>query len=305
MKYLSAKCITLFLSLFALPAIAQPQCGQVTTDLARLSKPKLISKIKAKYDDFPSTATIIRAGSGQDYTHMCGGVIIGDSWILTAAHCVINCEEDEIKIMMSGDQYPHEDELVGDAATLLAGPIGVKMIKMLDDIPGRLIDPADHGFRGSPIISGDIALLKLIETIDFDDGAKIAKVATPADLEELRNTPDTNLHIAAFGVDKFGGEPTLSMREGEFPLVDTDNCNNYHNKMINSATMLCAGSSSLKDLSCSGDSGSGLFWRKSGDGEETLLIGLVSWSLQCASGIGQGVYTNLPQFKDWITESIN
>ena len=50
---------------------------------------KIIGGVAAKHSDFPWQVALVRADIPDNfYAHFCGGVLIGNGWVVTAAHCV-------------------------------------------------------------------------------------------------------------------------------------------------------------------------------------------------------------------------
>lgn len=54
---------------------------------ANLPKVKIVGGTPADINDAPWQVAILRLGTNNDYNHVCGGVIITSSSILTAAQC--------------------------------------------------------------------------------------------------------------------------------------------------------------------------------------------------------------------------
>lgn len=67
--------------------------------------------------------------------------------------------------------------------------------------------------------------------------------------------------------------------------------------------MICAGTADGDKDSCYGDSGGPLVVSDGGDG--WLQAGVVSWGAGCALKGSYGVYTNIPQFTDWVQDYLN
>ena len=65
-------------------------------------------------------------------------------------------------------------------------------------------------------------------------------------------------------------------------------------------TMICAGGADRD--ACQGDSGGPLVCP--GEGGESLITGIVSWGVGCATKGVPGVYTNVRNYLEWIDDTI-
>lgn len=65
--------------------------------------------------------------------------------------------------------------------------------------------------------------------------------------------------------------------------------------------MFCAGSPTLKQDSCQGDSG-GVFAMKDEKNDQWVAMGIVSWGIGC--GEGYGFYTKVLNYVDWIKKEM-
>ena len=109
------------------------------------SPTRIFNGTQASTGQFPSIAQFAADLNGQQL-HICGGSIIGDRWILTAAHCFM--EPGLEKVL---------EVLIGSTKLFGGTSYGVKT---LFKYPGF---NADSG-------RGDVALLELDRDIKFEDG---------------------------------------------------------------------------------------------------------------------------------------
>jgi len=143
--------------------------------------------------------------------------------------------------------------------------------------------------------SSDIALLHLDSPVDITE--EVSPVCLPEQGEAF--TAGTYCYTTGWGDTAYGGSSPDVLLQVGVPLVSTEQCNHadWYGGSIDE-TMVCAGYEEGGRDSCQGDSGGPLVCQN-GDGV-WRLIGVVSWGYGCASPRNPGVYSYVPQFRDWI-----
>ncbi len=208
-------------------------------------------------------------------TSGCGGTIIADSWVLTAAHC-------------------------GNQSTVWAGSNNTGS-QTAYSVAQYIQHPSYSPNSSAGSYSYDFALLRINGTFPANlirarlpDAAVMQAVAKPGD-------PVTTL---GWGATSEGGSGTTSLREVTVPVVSDATCAASYNGssaagglLLNPAVSICAGLAAGGQDSCQGDSGGPLIAPYNG---AIYSIGVVSYGLGCARPNYYGVYSETAAVVGWI-----
>ena len=174
--------------------------------------------------------------------HFCGGSLVREDWVITAAHCV-----------------------QGESASQLRVKIGLHNVNGTTGSETKLVDQIIvHPNYSGNSLDNDYALLHLTTESDFEPIQLITENAH--DNEPVMST------TMGWGATSSGGWGSSVLLEVDVPI--DDDCGNYSNSDITN-NMICAGDNNGGEDSCQGDSGGPLIMTN-GDGEYEL-IGIVSW----------------------------
>ena len=237
---------------------------------------------------------------------LCGAVLIGSKFVLTAAHCAYADTDFEI-----GTVSRNNNNGV-DWGSLFGGSGSEGSGIEYDYIAGRI-----HPNYNEDDVSNDIAIFELKQAVP-------SSVATPIKLRQQPLTPSdsgTIVTVIGFGdTDKSDSVSATSqyLREVDLNYVTADQCDNAYgggnswfyggNSYIEDG-MMCAYRSSVD--SCGGDSGGPLLLKgnsgglsSTGSSSSDELVGLVSWGISCADDDFPGVYTRISYYYDWIVATM-
>ncbi|XP_075150086.1 trypsin-1-like [Haematobia irritans] len=224
---------------------------------------RIVGGVKINITDAPHQVSLQTRG------HICGGSIISNQWILTAAHCTYGRSADELKVRL-GSSVPNKG--------------------------GELIDVekiVQHEKFNISNVDYDYSLLKLNRTFELDETKQPVQLP-----ESMANITDgTDCYVSGWGNTQNIFESREWLRQADVPIFNQEKCSMRYS-IFGGITdrMLCAGHARGGKDACQGDSGGPLVT------ESRLLVGVVSWGFGCARPHYPGIYSRVAYVRDWIQE---
>ncbi|KAH8286694.1 hypothetical protein KR018_003679, partial [Drosophila ironensis] len=230
--------------------------------------------------------------SNQEKLHACGGVLISERYILTAAHCVAQAEAAHLRITAvrlgewdtstNPDCQYHEDQRKAECAP------------GYQDIPVEELLPHPQYDRDNLSQPYDIALIRLASR------AQLSEFVEPICLPNKQLRAD-ELEGLVTEVAGWQAKSSPRMRKSSVTIDEIEECQRkYAAQGVRiQASQLC-GLANAKE--CHGNAGGPLMLFKN---EAYLLGGLVSFGpVPCPTANWPDVYTRVASFIDWIHDNL-
>ncbi|XP_048186781.1 coagulation factor XI [Perognathus longimembris pacificus] len=236
-------------------------------------KPRIVGGTPSGHGEWPWQVSLHITSPTQ--RHFCGGSIIGNQWILTAAHCFHGVESPKLLRIYGG--IVNQSEINQESSFF-----GVQEIIIHDKYT-----MAESGY--------DIALLKLEITMNYTDSQRPICLPSKGD----RNIMYTDCWVTGWGYQKLRGKIQNTLQKVKIPLVSHEECQTKYQGHKITSKMICAGDTEGGKDACKGDSGGPLSCKHN---EVWHLVGITSWGEGCGKKEWPGIYTNVVKYVDWILE---
>ncbi|XP_013102252.1 serine protease snake [Stomoxys calcitrans] len=237
--------------------------------------------------EYPHMTALGFVSDNGQVDYKCGGSLISDRFVVTAAHCT---------------------NIVGEVPT----KVRIGDLNLLEEEPH--LEPQIHNIKKihnhpdykSTSYYNDIALLELETEIDLTEFARPIRLWT-----RPSTGPFTIAYAMGYGSTDFAKQRTNRLTDLNMTIISNEVCNRELPQIPETDrgiidSQLCARDYALNRDTCQGDSGGPLQLNIRGRRRRNRLhyqlVGITSYGLYCRSGY-PSIFTRVYSFLDWI-ESI-
>ncbi|XP_052759016.1 proclotting enzyme-like isoform X2 [Galleria mellonella] len=235
---------------------------------------RIVGGHNADLNEWPWIVALFNSGR-----QFCGGSLIDDRHVLSAAHCVAHMTS-------------------WDVARLTArlGDYNIHSNAETRHIERKIKRVVRHRGFDMRTLYNDVAVLTLDQTVPFTKN--IHPVCLPSGGKAYSGLIAT---VIGWGSLRESGPQPSILQEVSIPIWGNPECRQKYGAAAPGGIvdhMLCAGKASMD--SCSGDSGGPLMVNEGG---RWTQVGIVSWGIGCGKGQYPGVYTRITAFLPWIQKN--
>ncbi|XP_065074304.1 venom protease-like isoform X2 [Ochlerotatus camptorhynchus] len=250
-----------------------PKCDRITK--------LIVGGNVTKPGEFPHMAAIGWREADRTASFYCGGSLISDQFVLTAAHCYKDMNGVWPSFVRLGDQNLFRDD---DRAR----PKDYDITEFINH-PQFLRKQGQYN---------DIALIKLDRVVTFSSFIR------PACLYDREMVPSKKAIATGFGALGFAEDPSNELMKVSLNIYDNKLCTEAfagHRTVKNGvlATQLCAGNVEGGYDTCQGDSGGPLQITDQGNHCVFYVFGITSIGQGCGANL-PAIYTRVASFLSWI-----
>ncbi|XP_017016301.2 serine protease SP24D [Drosophila takahashii] len=232
--------------------------------------PTQASRLPAEVGSQPHSVSLRRNG-----VHVCGGALVSDNWVITAAHCV----------SISGGQQSYPAQSYNVRAGSIQRLAGGQLVPLSQIIIHQNYSSSEAAG------ANDLALLQLQTKVTLNANTK------PIDLATERPAAGSQLSFSGWGSSQAEGSFSHGLQVASRQSLSASDCQKQ--LFLEQEDLLCL-SPVAEDYAglCSGDAGAPAIY----NGQ---LVAIAAFFVGgCGSGQPDG-YVDVTQHREWINEYVN
>ncbi|KAJ6648271.1 Trypsin-7 [Pseudolycoriella hygida] len=199
----------------------------------------------------------------------CGGTIISDKYVLTAAHCV---DREDTYFLRMGSERCLRYGVVNVAKTITIHPL----------------------FKRDPYTINDMAVIETVVPIKFTEFIQPIAMADK-DFDAIT----LNVEITGYGRLCLDCDMSELLEKIDETILKYTECKKYRSNVL--PNMYCHKDVRNISTTCTGDSGGPVTVVTGG---QKILVGITSYGYDCAAN-DIGISSSIPAFRDWIRSVTN
>ena len=186
-----------------------PDCGVIPTD------PTIINGTSSSYP----WMVFLYLLTDTDTTYGCGGSLISDLQVATAAHCVVDKTSDEVVVVL-GAEKAKEELRMSSFRSIYKIEI-YPLYKIIDILKYKTMDQ-----NFSIKYSADVAILTLKKRLDLSP--KINPICLPSVAESKETYVGKEAIVAGWGVTDYAGETSKKQMHVKVPIISNAQCQTFY-----------------------------------------------------------------------------
>ena len=184
-------------------SLSYPNCGNIPTDPAI---------VNARSSSYPWMVFLYMLENTED--SFCGGSLISDLQVATAAHCVVGKTTDEVAVVLGTENAQEE-----------LRKFNFRYLFKIEIYP--LYEILDKTMDKTFMHSSDVAILTLEKPIDLSPN--INPICLPSDAEAKETYADKEAIVAIWGETQLGGKTSMEQQmQIKIPIISNAQCQVFY-----------------------------------------------------------------------------
>nr|XP_027216391.1 trypsin-1-like [Penaeus vannamei] len=248
------------------------QSAVAPSHLQHLLSSRIVGGEDAVQGEFPFQVSIEHVGIlGRN--HICGGIVLSATDVLTAAHCISRFSEHNIDIVAGINR-------LSDTSSNRQTVEAVHFII--------------HEDFNDITMGSDIAIIRLKHALELNEW--VQPVVMPKTGETAQEGEMCT--VVGWGATFEDGDLSDVLQKVSVPIQSDSYCRSAYGYSAVEDSMLCAGSPEGGADACDGDRGGPMLCRGH-------LHGISSWGEGCGHSFYPGVYTEVSAFLHWVLQHMH